>query len=216
MSTTWLGSDKYHFDKSLVLIIKLLGCVQGMSLNRRGEMWVASLLWTQFCLKNGSLHRKLPFAIKRTTLIDWKGFSKWQSPYGDCHLESKEQFWLVGLAAILEEPFASVFSTLKLKMPWRHLWDRPSTQIGKKPMAEVPWSRLGDVPWMHPWSTAYGTRALPNGPLCLVGNGIEKQSFTGACLLGYSNTEVLSYWGTEVLKCNNILTLRYWHTELFV
>ena len=47
---------------------------------RREEIWVASLLWTQFCLENGGLHRGSPFAIKRTTLTGWKGFSKWQLP----------------------------------------------------------------------------------------------------------------------------------------
>ena len=90
----------------------------------RREMWVASLLWTQFCLENGGLHRGPPFAIKRTTLIGWKGFSKWQPPYGGCHLQSKEQFWLVELAAILEEPFASFLFTLKLETPPRLLQDK--------------------------------------------------------------------------------------------
>ena len=40
-----------------------LGCVQGTSLRHPREMWVTSLLWTQFCLENGCLHRRPPFAI---------------------------------------------------------------------------------------------------------------------------------------------------------
>ena len=47
-----------------------------------GEIWFTTLVWTQFCLENGGLHRGLPFAIKRTTLIGWKDFSKWWPPYG--------------------------------------------------------------------------------------------------------------------------------------
>ena len=36
-----------------------------------GEIQFTSLLWIQFCLENGSLHRGPPFAIKRTILIGW-------------------------------------------------------------------------------------------------------------------------------------------------
>ena len=53
-----------------------------MSPSRHGEMWVASLLWTHLCLENGGIARRSLFAIKRTTLNAWKGFSKWQLPYG--------------------------------------------------------------------------------------------------------------------------------------
>ena len=38
---------------------------------RHGEIQFVSLLWMQFCLENGSLHRGSPFAIKRTIFIGW-------------------------------------------------------------------------------------------------------------------------------------------------
>ena len=38
---------------------------------------------------------------------------------GGCHLQSKRQFWLVAPVAILEEPFTSFLSTLKLELPPR-------------------------------------------------------------------------------------------------
>ena len=71
---------------------------------RCGEIWFASLLWMQFCLENGSLHRGLPFSMKRKTLDP---------------------------SAILEVPFAS---SLKLEMPpsWRCHQGRPWMQIGLK------------------------------------------------------------------------------------
>ena len=36
--------------------------------------------YSEFCLENGGLHKGPPFAIKRTTLIGWRGFSKWWPP----------------------------------------------------------------------------------------------------------------------------------------
>ena len=94
-------------------------------------MWFIYQLWTQFCLENGSLHRGggAPFAIKRTSLIGWKSFSKWQPLIGGCHLQLKEQFSLAEPSAILEEPFAS---HLKLETPRRCLGDRPWSILGKK------------------------------------------------------------------------------------
>ena len=76
---------------------------------------------------------------------EWSSASKIAAFIGGRHLQSKEQFWLVAPAAILEEPFASILSTLKLETPQ----GRTKTQIGQKSVAETPLSRLGGVPWME-------------------------------------------------------------------
>ena len=56
----------------------------------------------------------LPFAIKRTTLIGWKGYFKMRASIGGgCHLQLKEQFLLAEPLAFLKELFAS---SLKLEM----------------------------------------------------------------------------------------------------
>ena len=101
--------------------------------------------------KMAASNRRSSFAIERTTLIGWKGFSKWQPPYGAA-ICNKRTILIGWTTVILEEPFASFSSTLKLETHRRRPRDRPWMQIGQKSIPEVPRSRLGDVPWTHPRS----------------------------------------------------------------
>ena len=107
----------------------------------RGEIWFVSLLWMQFCLENGSLH-------KRTTLIGLRVF-KMAVSIGGCHLHLKEQFSLAEGSAFFVEPFAS---SLMLETPQRYLWGRPWLQIGLKIIAELNQSWLWGIPWTRPRS----------------------------------------------------------------
>ena len=93
-------------------------------------------------------------------LIGWKGFSKWQLPYGGCHLQSKEQFWLVEPVAILEEPFASFSSTLNLETPPRHLRDRRWKRCGgatetRRRTLTAPQVIHGLELWLAFWSNTF-------------------------------------------------------------
>ena len=99
------------------------------SASKISNLQLKEKLWMdEKIVQNGSLNRRLPFAIKRTILIGWtSGHFKGAS-------------------------FASFLSTLKLEMPQRRLRDRPWMQIGQNTIMETPRSRLGDVTWMQPRS----------------------------------------------------------------
>ena len=112
--------------------------------SRRNSIWI--LLWTAGCLENGGLYRGQSFAIKRTTLIVWKGSSKMAASIRGNYFQFKEQlslaetdghfrgsfgrFWHISQKCDTSDvPLRQILNAnWQNKISRSRLWDTPRTQ----------------------------------------------------------------------------------------